>query len=211
MTTRRGISFREGQLVTNWFNSNVILPYPKRWTEKILLGVTHVINTIGIAVGTYGGAPSATAPGGVFSPTLAQLGNILMLLIMFSLIAWLGYTYRRIMAVRTHPNARPAMYMLVAALAAIPFQVMRLVYGTAMAFDNDPSLNPVMGTFAAQFVLVFSTQLGFSIVILVGGIMGIPQPKSMPVDDFSIPQDIEPVETGEVSLISQHPGNSKRN
>ncbi len=148
----------------------MILPLPpKSRTEKIILGVTHLANTGGIAVATYGGAPSATGAGGVVAENLNQIGNCVMLFVMFTICGWMIPTWRRITSVPSHPNFAAARYLIFAAAAAMPFQLVRLAYNTTYAFLRVPSLDPVTGSFATRLILLFFMQLGVSLSAVAGG------------------------------------------
>ncbi|CAK7218519.1 hypothetical protein SEUCBS140593_003574 [Sporothrix eucalyptigena] len=154
------------------YEANIILPLPPRSrTEKIILGVTHLANTGGIAVATYGGAPSATTTTGVINASLNQIGNCLMLFVMFTICWWLWPTWQRLMTVPNHPNFRNAQVLLFAAVAAMPFQLVRLAYNTTYAFIRVPSLDPVMGSFATRLVLLFFMQLAVALACTTGGIL----------------------------------------
>ncbi|KAF3761190.1 hypothetical protein M406DRAFT_343277 [Cryphonectria parasitica EP155] len=150
------------------YEANTILPVSgKGWTQKILLAFTHLTNTTGIAMCTYAGSPSPT--GGVFSAPLNKVGNLMMVFVMLVVGVWIWPTWKRTKVFPRHLNARNARYLLFTAAAALPFQMVRLVYNTTYAFDHVTSLDPVMGTFATQFVLMFLMHLSVVLTSLAGG------------------------------------------
>ncbi|KAF7534893.1 hypothetical protein G7054_g5836 [Neopestalotiopsis clavispora] len=180
------------------YETNNSLPYPNRWIDKITMAATNLINTAGIALATYGGAPSNT--GGVLNLTLDRLGNILMLLVIFALYVWILPTWHRVWSVRNDPSFKPAMYMTIAAGAAMPFQLIRIVYNTVYSFElADDALNPIMGIFATRFIFLFVTQLGCTLVLLGGGYLGIPRRKSGSVDDSLAESGVQLTTTGETT------------
>lgn len=147
---------------------NTILPVSwKGWDQRILLAVTHLTNTSGIAMATYGGAPSTT--GGVFNAVLNKTGNLLMILVMLIVGVWIWSSWRRVNTFSDHVNYRNARWLLIAACASWPFQMIRLVYNTTYAFDRIASLDPVMGSFATQFVLLFLLHLAVVLIAVAGG------------------------------------------
>lgn len=148
--------------------SNMILPDSKKgWTQKILLAVTHLTNTTGIAMATYGGSPSQT--GGVFNSTLNKVGNLLMILVMFIVCVWILPSWKRTNNFSRHFNFRNARWLLLAACAGTPFQLVRLIYNTTYAFNRIASLDPVMGSFTTIFVLMFIMHLAVIITSTTGG------------------------------------------
>lgn len=157
--------------------SNTILPNPpKTWKYKIILGVTHLSNTAGIGMATYGGAPDAAGAGGVKNAVFEQLGTLMMLWVLFAVCGWMWPTWRRIQRASDHsqlhhPNARPARMLFFGAAAAMPFWVGRMGYQTLYAFQHTPSLAPVMGSFATKLVLLFLPYLGAMAGLLAGGAM----------------------------------------
>ncbi|KAH8885003.1 hypothetical protein GQ53DRAFT_879293 [Thozetella sp. PMI_491] len=166
------------------YEANIILPLPpKSWTEKIILGVTHLANTGGIGVATYGGAPSPTGQGGVVAENLNQIGNCLMLFVMFAICWWMWPTWRRVSSVPTHPNYRSARWLLYTAGAAMPFHLVRLAYNTTYAFLRVSSLDPVTGSFATRLILLFFMQLGVALPAIAGGWMSkelVPKSQLLP-------------------------------
>jgi hypothetical protein len=165
----------EEVLLTHGFHRNVILPLPpKRWTERIMLAVTHLAITAGIALATYGGAPKAGAKGGVVAENLNQTGNCLMMFTMiFGLGWWLWQTKKRVMSLKSHPNFEPGKYLLLAACAALPFQLIRIGYNLTMAFTPYAVIDPFSGSFASRLLLMFGTQLCVAIAVTVGGWMSV--------------------------------------
>ncbi|KAK6225439.1 hypothetical protein QIS74_01486 [Colletotrichum tabaci] len=172
------------------YETNIILPgSPKRWTEKIILGVTHLCNTGGIGMSTYGGAPSHSSSG-VMNQTLNQIGNCMQLFVMLGVCGWMWPTFLKIRS-SSSPNCRPAMLMLRATVVGMPFHLIHLAYTTTYAFNHIPSLDPVMGSFATKLVLLFGTQLGVTIAMLGGGWFGMSadMPKAVQVE--LAPTDVE--------------------
>ncbi|CAN8105771.1 unnamed protein product [Discula destructiva] len=150
------------------YEANIILPIPgHRWSQKAFLATTHLMNTTGIAMATYGGSPSHT--GGVFSDPLNKTGNILMIIVMLIVCGWLWPSFKQVNAFSGRFNTRNSRYLLITACAAMPFQMARLIYNTTYAFDRNTSLDPVMGTFATQFVLLFLLHLVVVLISMAGG------------------------------------------
>ncbi|OHF02311.1 hypothetical protein CORC01_02304 [Colletotrichum orchidophilum] len=189
MTSAGSLACLSLTLIGIVYEANIILPgSPKRWNEKILLGITHLCNTAGIGMATYGGSPSHE--GGLINNTLNQIGNCLELFMIFAVCAWLWPTYKKIRS-SSRPNCLPAMFMIRAAVVGLPFQLIHLAYTTTYAFNQISSLDPVMGSFGTKLVLIFGTYLGVTIAILAGGWLGMSTdvPKAMQVEP--IPTDVE--------------------
>ncbi|KAI9146869.1 putative efflux pump antibiotic resistance protein [Paramyrothecium foliicola] len=154
------------------YEANSIIPSSsKRWLDKAVLGYTHLFNTAGIGMATYGGSPSSTGQEGVKNHLLNKIGNGLMLFVIFVVFFWLFASGRRVLAAKSHPNQNIAKRLHFAACAAVPFQLVRLMHSATYAFNRIPSLDPVMGTFATKLVLVIGMQIGVSIALTVGGWM----------------------------------------
>ncbi|KAJ4396118.1 hypothetical protein N0V93_000335 [Gnomoniopsis smithogilvyi] len=150
------------------YEANIILPAStKPWTQRLLLAATHLTNTTGITMATYGGSPSPA--GGVFNSTLNKVGNLLMLLVMLVVCVWIWPSWRRTNNSSRHFNSRNARWLLLAACAGMPFQMIRLIYNTIYAFDRIASLDPVMGSFSTLLVLMFLMHLAVVITATVGG------------------------------------------
>jgi hypothetical protein len=161
---------------------------------------------------TYGGAPSATGSGWVLSELLDKLGNILMLIVIFTLYAWIWFTWRRVRAVPKDPNFKPALYMLVAAAGGLPLQLIRITYGTTYAFElADSGLDPIMGIFATRFICLFVSQLGCTIAMFAGGLFGIRGKNSQStIEGRSIEHAVELTSTREENSGQFHNGNYNR-
>lgn len=141
--------------------------------------MTHLANTIGIAMSTFAGAPDATGEGGVKNQTLNQIGNLVMLFVLFAACGWMWPTFRKILRYNTcHPNAEPARHLFWAGVAATPFGIARIGYNTVYAFVRRSALDPVMGSFAVKLVLVFGMWVGASVALCVGGWRGVPRSKA---------------------------------
>lgn len=136
--------------------------------------MTHLANTGGIAVATYGGAPSATGVGGVANQELSRIGNLMMLFVLFTVCGWMWPTYKKIAYYRrtfgmSHPNARASQILLWAGMAAMPIWLGRLAYMCIYAFNRqDTALDPVMGSFAVK-MLLFGTLWGAATALTAGG------------------------------------------
>lgn len=141
------------------------------WVTKVTMAVINLVNTAGIAMATYGTSPSATGAEGVQNKLIGEIGNILLLLALGGIIAWFWPTWQRIRAHADHPNALYARWLLFAAMAATPFQVVRTVYNAVHAFTLDRSLDPIFGTFATKVVFLFLMHFIVAIILLVGGWM----------------------------------------
>lgn len=104
--------------------------------------------------------------------TLDQIGNIVMLWVLFAACAWMWPTWKKVRRFQgvSHPNAAPARDLLLAGAGAAPFWLARLGYRVVYAFNRDvSSLDPVAGGFATKLVLLFGTYLFSSIALLAGG------------------------------------------
>lgn len=133
-----------------------------------MLGVMHLAMTAGIALATYGGAPSPK--GGVVAANLDHIGNCLMLFTMiFGLGGWIWSTFRRVGTLQSHPNYASAKRLLLAATAGLPFQLVRLGHGLTYSFTPYASLDPISGTFATRIILMFGMQLVVAAAATAGG------------------------------------------
>ncbi|KAH8669058.1 hypothetical protein BX600DRAFT_266674 [Xylariales sp. PMI_506] len=199
MTNAGSIACISLALIGVVYEVNIIIPRPKRWTEKIILAVTHLANTGGIAITTYGGAPSATNSSGVVSENLNQTGNCMMLFVMFYLLYWLWPTWKHMASARLHPRYRSAVSMILATAVGIPFHLVRLAYNTFYAFHHNAELDPITGSFATRFIFIFCMQLGASLALVAAGWMGMPSPPGLAGSRFMTavpgaplpPQDVE--------------------
>ncbi|KAH7368031.1 hypothetical protein B0T11DRAFT_59761 [Plectosphaerella cucumerina] len=171
MTNAGSIACLSLTLIGMVYEVNILLPLPpKRWVEKIMLGVMHLAMTAGIGLATYGGAPSPDHAGGVVFEDLNHIGNCLMLFAMlFGLGGWIWTTGKRVLALKSHPNFLAAKYLLIAACAALPFQLVRLGHSLTYAFTPYPVLDPITGTFATRLIIMFGMQLVVAIIATVGG------------------------------------------
>lgn len=181
---------------------NIILPTRHRklpligqhWATKFTMAAINLINTAGIAMATYGTAPSATGADGVIDKVLGEVGNILLLLAIVGLVAWIWPTYQRIRTHSSHPNAPYARWLLWAGVAALPTQLIRTLYNTTYAFTLDTTLDPFFGAFSVKVVLLFLMQLLTALALLAGGW------KSMGVSNKSQVQLVEGVSNGDSTL-----------
>lgn len=156
--------------------SNTMLPTQnKHMQEKILLGITHLLNTAGIGIATYAGSPSATGEGGVINQTLNRVGNILLLVVMVMVYAWMWPTWLKIKRYSgVHPNVAPVRWLFFATTVAMPFWLIRLITATVYAFAHQiTSLDPVMGSYQVKLLLLFGTYFFASTALLVGGWYGV--------------------------------------
>ncbi|CAN8097546.1 unnamed protein product [Discula destructiva] len=140
--------------------SNIVLPTPgKNKQDFWILMAFQLVNTVGAVLG--------------FLPNqgLAQLGNDILFLMLFSACVWMVPTYlkvRRYTATQ-HPNAATAKYFLYAAAAATPFWMVRIGASTVQAYTADRTLDPIMGSFATKFVFGFWMWLAATTALTVGG------------------------------------------
>ncbi|KAM5349517.1 hypothetical protein ACJ41O_006022 [Fusarium nematophilum] len=147
-----------------------LVPSPsRRLGRKVILGVTHLANTVGIGMAAYAGEPDESAPGGVKNENLNKIGNCLMFLVMLFVLGWLWPAGRRVFAARHEANYRAAKALLIAAGPGTVLQLIRLSYSMTYAFNRIPSLDPVTGSFATRLILMFGTQLCIVIVVEIGG------------------------------------------
>ncbi|PSR78252.1 hypothetical protein BD289DRAFT_128116 [Coniella lustricola] len=153
------------------YHANMILPLkPKdhNWPAKIIMAITNLINTAGIALATYGGSPSATT-GGLINAGFDKAGNWMMLIDLLLVFAWALWSWRHTNNLRDHPNRGPARALLLGALVATPFHLVRLAYGTAYAYDQNPKLDWITGSMAVHVIVQFLMQLGVVVAALWAG------------------------------------------
>lgn len=135
--------------------SNTILLSPPK-SQNILLGVTHLANTIGIAMPCFAGAPDATGEGGAKNQTIDRTGNLVMLSVLFFACGWIWPDSCKIRRYDTcHPNVEPARCLFWAGVAAMLLGMVRIGYNTVYAFIRHSALDPVMSSFTVKPVLVF--------------------------------------------------------
>ncbi|ETS73382.1 hypothetical protein PFICI_14987 [Pestalotiopsis fici W106-1] len=167
LTTSGSIACLSLGLIGVVYEANIVLPgTPKRWTEKAILGVTHLVNTAGIGAATYGGSPSPN--GGVVSSNLNQIGNCMMLFVMFGVCGWIWPTWKRIMKFQRHQNFEAARFLVLLGGVAMPYQLIRLASGTIYAFSPSEDLDPFTGTFAIR-LLISAMQLAAALALMAGG------------------------------------------
>ncbi|KAJ4396611.1 hypothetical protein N0V93_000832 [Gnomoniopsis smithogilvyi] len=160
------------------YQCNTMLPSQnKHLHQKILLGITHLLNTAGIGIATYAGSPSATGEGGVANQTLNRVGNVLLLTVLAIIYGWMWPTWRKMKRYQgVHPNVAPVRWLFFAAMTAMPFWLVRLVSITTYAFAHTiTSLDPVMGSYGTKLLLVFGMYVLASAALLVGGWYGVPK------------------------------------
>lgn len=160
----------------------------RRMGRKIILGVTHLTNTIGIGMAAYAGKADPNESEGVKNAMLNKIGNLLMFGVMVGVLFWLWPAGKRVFSARQDVNYKAAKALIMAAGPATVLHLIRLSYGVTYAFNRIPSLDPVTGSFATRLVLMFGTQLFVVLVVLVGGWFSkdaVPQPQ-VRVDDRSI-------------------------
>ncbi|KAJ3524501.1 hypothetical protein NM208_g12041 [Fusarium decemcellulare] len=149
-----------------------IVPSPsRRLGRKIMLGVTHLANTVGIGMAAYAGKADENEPGGVKNETLNKIGNLLIFLVMVVVLFWLWPAAKRVLAARQETNYKAAKVLLIAVVPGTVLQLIRLSYSLTYAFNRIPSLDPVTGSFATRLILMFGTQLFIVLVVIAGGWM----------------------------------------
>ncbi|KAK7408445.1 hypothetical protein QQX98_009372 [Neonectria punicea] len=152
----------------------------RRLGRKVILGVSHLVNTIGIGMAAYAGKPDENADGGVKNTMLDKIGNCLIFLVMVGVLFWLWPIGKRVFSERQDTNYKAAKALIMAAGPGTVLQLIRLSYSLTYAFNRVPSLDPVTGSFATRLILMFGTQLCVVIVVLVGGWFSMdarPQPQ----------------------------------
>lgn len=99
------------------------------------------------------------------------VGNTILVILLLAMCAWMWPTYKKIQryAAVGHPNAAPARNMFWAGAAAMPFWLVRVVFGLIFAITQNPALDPVLGSFTVKFVIIFWMYLGAMIPLLLGG------------------------------------------
>lgn len=153
------------------YRNTVIVPVTKPLVDRILLGVTHLANLVGISMAAYGNSPKASKPHGVKDVSIAKIGNCVMLVVMLMLLLWTLYAGKCIRNARSHQNYKKAKILFFTACAGLPFQTIRLTYSTTYAFSRISSLDPFMGSFATKVVLIFCMQLAVALACCCGGFL----------------------------------------
>lgn len=132
---------------------------PKRKVEKYILVAMHLSNTAGLSMGFAMKKP------------LMIVGNTILVILLLAICLWMWTTYQKIQryAAVGHPNAVPARNMFWAGVAAMPFWMVRVVYGLVFAITQDPALDSILGSFTVKFVIIFWMYVGAMIPLLLGG------------------------------------------
>lgn len=141
----------------------------RRIGRKVILGVTHLTNTIGIGMASYAGESDEGASGGVKNTMLNKIGNCLLFLVMVAVLFWLWPVGKRVFSARHDANYKAAKALIMAAGPATVLQLIRLSYNLTYAFNRISVLDPVTGSFATRLILMFGTQLCVVIIVIVGG------------------------------------------
>ncbi|KAJ4252902.1 hypothetical protein NW762_010808 [Fusarium torreyae] len=149
--------------------NNIVPDRSNRFVNTFMLGFTHLVNTAGIGIATYGGSPSAKTSDGVVSSMINKVGNCLMIFVILVVFIWWIWTTNRILVASTHPNWAAGTVMLLAAGIGLPFQFIRLVHSLTYAFERELAMDPVMGVFATKLILIFLTQLAVVLCLVAGG------------------------------------------
>jgi hypothetical protein len=134
-----------------------------------MLGITHIMNTTGVTLATYGGSPKSGAPDGVASYPLNIAGNFLMISVLVITCLWWAMTLRSTMVAGVQGVWPLCKVMLLAAGVGMAFQAVIFAHSTTYAFDRMVLLDPTMGTFATTLVLGFGAQLGVTLSLIIGG------------------------------------------
>ncbi|KAK7516864.1 uncharacterized protein IWZ02DRAFT_491775 [Phyllosticta citriasiana] len=156
------------------YEANIILPFKRRWSDKVFLAATNLISTVGITMATYGGGLNEKTRT-LNSRALDKTGWILQILVMVILIAWLGVTWPRTQAAVPSRTQRPALWLFWSAVASIPFQLIHLIGNTVLAFNGTKALDPIMGAFSTKLWLIFFMHLAAFLALGIGGWMSIPR------------------------------------
>lgn len=167
--------FRPEAFLTLSFSNTMLPSKNKNLHSKLLLGVTHLLNTAGIGMATYAGAPSATGEGGVINQTLNRVANLLLISVLCIVAGWMWPTWRKAQSYQgVHPNVAPVKWLFFATVVALPIWMVRLIVNTTYAFDHSISeLDPVMGSYQTKLLLIFGTYFFSSTALLVGGWYGV--------------------------------------
>jgi hypothetical protein len=152
----------------------------------------HLLTTIGIALSADGGAhlsqPESAKNSYAKDNTKREVGSLLLFLTAMLLIAYAFHTYRRLKALSSSRLNHNAIHLLYFAMLALPFAVIRAIYGIVYSFDhNSSTVNPVTGVFAVKLVLIFLVQLLAVIALVIGGIIT----RNIRVEDKSISSGTE--------------------
>ncbi|KAK8194568.1 hypothetical protein IWZ00DRAFT_542414 [Phyllosticta capitalensis] len=200
------------------YECNIIMPYKRRWSDKIFLAVANLTNTVGIGIATYGGSPNAKTRT-LNSVALDKTGWILQIVVMAILIGWLGITWPRLQNVYPSRTQRPAAWLFWTSVASIPFHLIHLIANTTLAFNltRARSLDPVMGAFSTKLWFSFFMHLFAFLILGVGGWMSIP--RGMDRSQYSRSSnshsqeglEVERTNTDETDIIPLHPGFSITN
>ncbi|KAK7431316.1 hypothetical protein QQZ08_002087 [Neonectria magnoliae] len=157
----------------------------RRLGQNVILGVSHLINTIGNGMAAYAGKPDEDADVQqiykyIFVYTRTYLGwrqehdarqdwNCLIFLVMVGILFWLWTVGKRVFSKRQDANYKAAKVLIMTAGHATVLQSIRLSYSLTYAFNRVSSLDPVTGSFPTRLILMFGTQLCVFIIVLAGG------------------------------------------
>lgn len=123
---------------------------PRRRVGYSILGAFNVVVTAGTSM--------------VIPPTKALniVGYLFLILVLLTVCLGMWPTYKKVehFARVGHPNAAPARKLLRAGMVAMPFWMVRIVYGLVYAGTQLPVLNTVLGSFAVKFIVVFWMYVG---------------------------------------------------
>jgi cytochrome bd-type quinol oxidase subunit 2 len=153
-------------------NSNILL-------DLALQVFVHMLTVSGIALAAAGGSNLANAPSSNdISHDIRQqeTGYVLLLVVLVILVLYAAHTLRRASAHTSNANTSTnknssALHFTHAVCLALVFVAIRVLYSVAYAFSRSSNLNPVTGTFAVKFILIFLAQLIAALCLLVGGIL----------------------------------------
>jgi hypothetical protein len=148
--------------------------------EAIVQLALHPFVVTGVALAAAGGSslgkPESAKNNYHRDHKLQEIGYILLMLSSLFLAIYAAATYRGIRNGPASYNSRPApnresqaLRLLYCVLGALPFVIVRAFYGVVFAFDHSPAVNPVSGTFAVKFVLIFLVQTIAALLLVTGG------------------------------------------
>ncbi|KAJ3543752.1 hypothetical protein NM208_g3407 [Fusarium decemcellulare] len=147
---------------------NLPLSPSKRWSNKAVLSIMHIVYTVATIMVAYGGSRDTTTPEGVKNDVLNKTGNVFMFLVVLGTLAWLWPAGEHIFYARQDVNYHAAKALMIAAAPSVVLQSIRLNYDLIYAFTHIASLHPTTGSFPMRFI-TFSLQLAIVTIALVAG------------------------------------------
>ncbi|KXJ85437.1 hypothetical protein Micbo1qcDRAFT_180812 [Microdochium bolleyi] len=147
--------------------------------SKIITRVFHLVVSLATVLASIGGAMRATDKldedrNDATGHALIQAGYAMLLA---AVLALAGYSVRTTRRVRAGHNnmlgdgAGAARRLMYAVLVAVPFVLVRVVYGLVSAATELQILSEYVGLFVVRFTLIFLVQLLACVALVAGGLV----------------------------------------